>query len=228
MTMTMTTTVDDLVIRIDGSRFPSTDSIAEVTALCDRAEDLDGGGRVVVHASGAPVESWTRGVTVSLVSRWERALRRLERLPSVTVSIADGDCGGAALDALMATDYRIATPSLRLTLPAHAGPTWPGMVLYRLARQGANAPVVRRAVLFGHPITARDALAAHLIDEVSDDADHSLTALSALTAGRSGSELAIRRQLMDEAATTTFEDALGVHLAACDRELRRTSTTGTS
>jgi isomerase DpgB len=203
--MTMTTTVDDLVIRIDGSRFPSTDSIAEVTALCDRAEDLD-----------------------SLVSRWERALRRLERLPSITVSIADGDCGGAALDALMATDYRIATPSLRLTLPAHAGPTWPGMVLYRLARQGANAPVVRRAVLFGHPITARDALAAHLIDEVSDDADHSLTALSALTAGRSGSELAIRRQLMDEAATTTFEDALGVHLAACDRELRRTSTTGTS
>ena len=31
----------------------------------------------------------------------------------------------------------------------------------------------------------------------------------------------MRRQLMLDAATTTFENALGSHLAACDRVLRR-------
>ena len=36
-----------------------------------------------------------------------------------------------------------------------------------------------------------------------------------------GAEHAIRRQLLLEAATTSYEDALGAHLAACDRELRR-------
>jgi isomerase DpgB len=36
-----------------------------------------------------------------------------------------------------------------------------------------------------------------------------------------GAELAIRRQLMDEASWMSFEDALGPHLAACDRALRR-------
>jgi isomerase DpgB len=39
-----------------------------------------------------------------------------------------------------------------------------------------------------------------------------------------GAELAIRRQLMLEAMTTTFEDALGTHLAACDRALRSVAT----
>ena len=42
-----------------------------------------------------------------------------------------------------------------------------------------------------------------------------------MAAAVEGAELAIRRQLMLEAPTATFEDALGVHLAACDRSLRR-------
>jgi isomerase DpgB len=43
----------------------------------------------------------------------------------------------------------------------------------------------------------------------------------ALTAGVAGEELAIRRQLLLDAGHTRFEDALGSHLAACDRALRR-------
>jgi len=40
----------------------------------------------------------------------------------------------------------------------------------------------------------------------------------------SGAELAIRRRLVAEAPATTLEDALGVHLAACDWALRRAAT----
>jgi isomerase DpgB len=45
-----------------------------------------------------------------------------------------------------------------------------------------------------------------------------------VVAAAGGADLAIRRQLVLEAANTAFEDALGVHLAACDRALRRAAT----
>ncbi|WP_431041740.1 enoyl-CoA-hydratase DpgB [Streptomyces sp. P1-3] len=211
---------DDLVLRIDGTKPLSADVIAAVTAVCDRAEDGAGRSRVIVQVSGAPAAPWTEDLTTSLVSKWERALRRLERLPVATLAVAEGDCGGLALDALLATDYRIATGTLRLTLPVTDGTQWPGMALYRLANHAAST-AIRRAVLFGLPIEAAEARDLQLIDEVSDDVAGSLAQITERTAALSGSDLAIRRQLMFDAATTTFEEALGTHLAACDLTLRR-------
>ena len=213
---------EDIVIRVDGAEPVSVAAVEEVCAACDRAEDSGGRARVVVHVSGAPAQAWSDGLTVALVSRWERALRRLERLPTTTVAVADGDCGGAALEALLATDYRVATTSVRLMVSVEAEATWPGMALYRLAQQGANA-AVRRAILFGEPIPARDAQALHLVDAVTDDVVSALAAADGLHRAFSGPELAVRRQLMLDAGTVTFEEALGVHLAACDRALRRVS-----
>ncbi|MDF2265060.1 enoyl-CoA hydratase-related protein [Streptomyces coacervatus] len=214
---------DELVLRIDGTRPLSAETVAAVVAVCDTAEDLGGHGRVIVHVSGAPQAPGAGGLTVSLVSKWERALRRLERLPSSTVAVAEGDCGGVALEALLTTDYRIATASVRLMVPLAAGATWPGMALYRLARQAARAAAVRRAALFGTPIEAQEALQLHLVDELTDDTAKALTAAAERGGALDGPELAIRRQLLIEAHTTSFEEALGVHLAACDRVLRHTS-----
>jgi len=212
---------EDLVLRIDGSKPLSAEAVAAVTAVCDSAEDRAGQAPVIVQVSGAPTEPWTEDLTVSLVSKWERALRRLERLPRPTIAIAEGDCGGIALDALLATDYRIATGSVRLTVSVDNGATWPGMAVYRLANHGVFAAAIRRAVLFGTPIEAADALSMHLVDEVTEDVADSLARTAERTGAVQGSELAIRRQLMLDATTTGFEEALGVHLAACDRTLRR-------
>ncbi|MFD4948318.1 enoyl-CoA-hydratase DpgB [Streptomyces sp. NPDC058239] len=212
---------DDLVLRIDGTKPLSADVIAAVSAVCDRAEDGVGRGPVIVHVHGAPDTPWTEDLTVAPVNKWERALRRLESLPTATVAVADGDCGGLALDALLATDYRIATASVRLTVPAADGALWPGMALYRLANHAASTAPIRRALLFGIPIEAAEALALHLIDEVSDDVADSLARVTGHTAALSGSDLAIRRQLMFDATSTAFEEALGTHLAACDLTLRR-------
>ncbi len=96
------------------------------------------------------------------------------------------------------------------------------MALYRLARHGAGAAPIRRALLVGDPVTAADALALHLVDEVTGDPAAAL-ARAAERAAAFYPDLAIRRQLMFDAATTGFEEALGAHLAACDRELRRTT-----
>ncbi|MEU0213332.1 enoyl-CoA-hydratase DpgB [Streptomyces canus] len=210
---------DSPVLKVDGRRPLSADRIDAIGEACELAEAH--GGRIVLHVSGTPEGPWADDLTVSLVSKWERALRRLERLPAATVAVADGDCGGPALDALLATDYRIATGSVRLVLPVSNGATWPGMALYRLGRQGAGAAVIRRAVLFGTPVEAAEALAVQLVDEVVDDPARALELAGERLTALAGSELAIRRQLMLEASTIGFEEALGAHLAACDRALRR-------
>jgi isomerase DpgB len=212
----------DLVVRVDGSCSLSAELVTALGALCDRAEDRGDRNAVIFHVSGAPGEPADEDVAVALVSKWERALRRLERLPAATISVASGECGGVALEVLLATDYRIATASVRLLMPTRAGETWPGMVLYRLARQGGTA-AVRRAVLFGVPIAAADAVTMHLIDELTSDTPGALAAAAQLAGAVPGAELAIRRQLMHEAQAVSFEDALGAHLAACDRVLRRAS-----
>lgn len=221
--------VDDQVLRIDGRQRLSAEQVAAVAAFCDSVEDRAEQTRGIVHVSGAPVGQPRPGdLTVALVSKWERALRRLERLPAATIAIADGDCGGLALEALLATDYRIATASVCLTVPVEDGATWPGMALYRLAQRGPNAAVIRRAVLFGTPVEAADALALNLVDELADDVATALALARERAGAISGSELAIRRQLMIDAPTTSFDDALGVHLAACDRALRRAAGEVTS
>lgn len=192
--------------------------------MCDTAESGDTHGFVIVRVSGVPGPGWSSGLSVALVSKWERGLRRLERLPAATIAVAEDDCGGPALDALLAADYRVMPAGSRLVMPVVAGATWPGMALYRLARQAAGAALARRAALFGAPIGAATALAMGVIDEVADNAALAVERAMEVAAAARGAELAIGRQLVLEASATAFEDALGVHLAACDRALRRAAS----
>jgi isomerase DpgB len=210
----------ELVLRLDGSRPLSAASVEELNDLCDRAEDQREPGPVTIHVTGAPAAGWAKGLTVGLVSKWERAVRRFERLGRVTVAVASGDCAGTALDVLLAADVRIAAPGIRLLLPVAGGGTWPGMTVHRLTRQ-AGAAGIRRAVLLGVPLDAGRALALNLIDEVAEDPATTLAELVGAAGAVDGGEVAIRRQLIFEAGSTTFEDALGAHLAAADRALRR-------
>lgn len=209
-------------VQIDGTGPLSRAAVEVVVAACAKAEALGGLSVVPIFVSGAPGPAWTRDVDVALVSKWERALRRLERLNATTVAVASGDVGGLALDALLATDFRIVTPDTRLVVSVDGDATWPGMATYRLTAQAGIAPI-RRAVLFGHPIEAADAVALSLVDEVTEEPEKALAAVTESVATLSGKELAIRRQLMHDASTTSFEEALGAHLAACDRTLRRRS-----
>jgi isomerase DpgB len=215
---------DGLSLHIDGTAPLSPGTVTAVTAACDKADHYGGHAILAVFVSGAPGDGWMRDANVALVTKWERALRRLERLAMTTVALASGDVGGAALDALLATDYRIATTGARLLVPVGDGATWPGMAIYRLTQQ-AGGTGIRRAVLFGTPISANEAADLHLVDECVDDRDagSALLAAAEMAATFSSRELAIRRQLMFDASTTNFEEALGSHLAACDRTLRRAS-----
>ena len=211
----------DLTLDIDGSAGLSPGLVADVTAACGAAEDRRT-GVLVVRVTGRPAPGWARDLDVGLVSKWERALRRLERLPVVTVAVASGDCGGTALDALLVTDYRIAGPQVRLVPTVTDDVAWPGMAMYRLTQQ-AGVARIRRAVLFGTPIDASEAAELRLLDSVTDDPSWTPELDPDLLSRLSVPEAALGRQLLLDAATTSFEEALGAHLAACDRVLRRSA-----
>lgn len=207
----------DLSLSIDGSQPLSPELVLDLNALCDRAEDDDARGPVVLQLSGAPAS--TVALPLPLVNKWERVLRRLERLDTPVVAVMTGDCGGVALEALLASDYRIAEPAVRLLPSVEAAAVWPGMALYRLVNQiGAGA--TRRTILFGTPVLADQALELHLLDQVVDDPANALSDFVETVMSSTHAKPAIRRQLMLDATTTSFEEALGRHLAACDRVLR--------
>jgi isomerase DpgB len=195
-----------LLVRLHDGRAASDDA-ASAAGDDAASEDVAGG------------EPWPHEVGIHAVNRWERALRRLERLPGATLAVVEGDCTGLALEMLLTTDCRVALDTARFRLPATAEGTWPGMSLYRLANQVGVAQI-RRSVLFGLDFDAVRAAELGLIDQIGEDpAALARAALEMLGGGR-GTELAIRRRLLLDATTTSFEDALGSHLAACDRALR--------
>ncbi len=200
-------------------------SLRELTGLlqsvCAQAEERRSPSVIVLRlGTTPPVErSWPGDVGVQDVNRWERAVRRLEGLGAVTIAVAGDTCGGPALDVLLAADYRIATVNLQLLLPVNDGHFWPGMAVHRLVHQVGVARA-RQIVLWGDELSARRALDAGLVDEITADAAEAIQAAVVLLGRAAGDELRVRRQLLLEAAATSFEDALGPHLAACDRQLR--------
>jgi isomerase DpgB len=206
---------------VDGTQPLTPAVVAGLDTFIDRIEDAPADVIPILDVTGTPELSHADRPTIGLVNKWERVLRRLERVKRPTMAVVDGDCGGIALEALLVTDLRLATTDARLHLPAGPGGVWPGMGLYRLANQVGFARM-RRSVLFGGVIGAADAVDKDLVDEVTADMAAAIAAAVMTLGSTIGQDVAVRRQLMLDATTTPFEEAFGRHLAACDRVLRRT------
>lgn len=212
---------DGLRVRLDGS-LPLAELTALLNGLCDRAQECGPPAIAVLTLAVTRPEdrSWPGRVAIRDVNRWEKAVHRLEKQDNVTIAVAPGMCGGPALDVLLATDYRIATAQTRILLPVNDGQFWPGMALHRLVHQVGIARA-RQLVMWGHELSLAQALDLGLVDECADNADAAVAAAMVLLGRIAQSDLAVRRRLLLEAPQAGFDEALGVHLAACDRELRR-------
>ncbi|MBH0777929.1 enoyl-CoA hydratase/isomerase family protein [Nocardia sp. NEAU-351] len=200
---------------------------SSVLAAATAAEDTAArpGTCVVLRIAGARGGrrfDWPGPVGVGDVTKWEAALRRLEQAPAPIVALVDGDAYGPAAELLLVADYRIMGAGASFSFAASEAGVWPAMALHRLAAQ-VGIGRVRELAVQGRPLSAEAARACAVIDAV---AEHGAEA-AAIAAGRAlfrscvGSEIAIRRRLVLDAVTTRFEDALGAHLAASDRTLRR-------
>lgn len=216
-----------ILVRLDGGD-PLPELTAALDTVCEQAREQGEGTVVVLRFTPSPLQSreWPGGVSIQEVKRWERAVRRLEQLDHVNIAVVEGTCGGPVLDLLLAADYRIAGPDLRLMLPVNEGHFWPGMTLYRLVRHIGLARA-RRIVLWDSAIELHDATELGIVDQVSEDLTEAVHTAAVLRGRLSDRETRIRRRLLEEAACAEYEDALGVHLAACDRELRRLADSGT-
>ena len=218
----------DVHLEVSGGEPLSASLVARVDEACTRVEDAGAKGlTLVVHVRGVDpadrAEPWPHDTAIHLVTRWERALHRLERLPAVVVAVVgNGVSRGPAFDLLLATDYRVGVAQARLELAESAGAAWPGLSLYRLTNQ-LGAAAARRLLVRHEALSATRAVEIGVMDEVVADEDGAVDrvreVLHTLNAVR-GKEFAVRRQLILEAGSTTFDDALGPHLAACDRSLR--------
>lgn len=200
---------------------PLTELTERLDAIRTAAERRTDPTVVVLRLRGATGDrAWPRDVGVRQVNRWERAVRGLERMAAVVIVAAEGTCGGPTLDLLLAADYRIVARDLRVLLPVNEDQFWPGMGVYRLALQLGTARA-RQLVLWGAEISAARALDVCLADEMTAEVDETIATAVVMLGRTAGTDLSVRRQLLLEAQATTYEEALGAHLAACDRELRR-------
>jgi len=220
--MTATSQTDALRVRLDLGA-----GITELTRVlvecCEKVERERLTAIVLELGEGSP--AWPGAADVHAVNKWERALRRFERLDAVTAVTASGESGGPALEVLMVADIRVGTPGLRLGLPMGTGGFWPGMVLHRLSnRIGVSRTRQLVMVRAGQGVlTMTEACDLGLVDEITDNTD---TWITTLLAGRpSGTEPRLLRSLVLDASSTSFEEALGTHLAACDRAVRAAATT---
>lgn len=214
---------DQVRLSVGGSDVLCASLVDAVESVCRTVETARRGVVVVqISDTGADAEPvpWPYDVDIHTVNKWERALRRFERLPAATLSVVDGPCRGPALDLVLTTDYRVASPAASFSVPVAGGGTWPGPALYRLVNQVGVARA-RPIALFGAELSADRAAEWGLVDALADDTDDRVVKAIGDLATVDGAEVAVRRQLLVEAASSRFEDALGVHLAACDRALRR-------
>jgi isomerase DpgB len=203
------------------------DMVDDILQLCDQAEDAGANAIVRINLDARSVESDASNASdstlnVTLVNRWERALRRLERLAAVTVVVAAADIGGLGLAVLLCADHRIIADTLSLRLSHPGQPLLPGMVLHRLSNQ-LGVPLARRMAVFDRRISAQDAFEHGLVDEISPNPNAAAINVIRELQRQDLTELALRRRLILEASAVSYEDALGAHLAACDRVLRHAS-----
>lgn len=195
---------------------------AAVSRAADEMAGTVGAATLVLLAGGADGSpARPLPADVHAVNRWERALRALERTDAVTVTVVRGSCRGPALEAMLCTDHRIAALDAQFWMPRTGATAWPGMLLHRMANQ-IGVGRARSVALRQAPLDAASALALGLVDEVVESPLDRLAELLPELDEVPGTEWAVRRRLILE-SSASFDEALGAHLAACDRALRRSS-----
>jgi isomerase DpgB len=199
---------------------PSAAIIARINEACDRAADSNGGALLVfriIKRTSIPDDGPPFQVTQTLI-QWERTLRRLEGAQIPTIAIMETDCFDAVFELVLASDVRLALPHVKIGLTANSV-IWPSMGVYRLVSQ-LGIGKARQLILFGATYDAEHAQALGLIDCATSSPQVYVADFIQLLGSQTLRDLAVRRRLMLEAPSLTYEDALGGHLAACERTSR--------
>jgi isomerase DpgB len=154
------------------------------------------------------------------VSRWERVLRRVERANAITVTLVEHACSALALELLLVSDRRLASSDFSVQCARTGKEVWPSMALYRLTRE-MGASRARKILLEHLKMSAQKAVELQIVDKIVNDEVTDAVCSEYLLHYAVAEGFPVCRRLMQDCLSTDFDDALGTHLAACDRVLRR-------
>lgn len=215
-------------IEIDGAGPLSSALTAHLSEFCDHMEDLGQYGVLFVHILGhvnsARTSAWPGETDLQLVSRWERLLRRIERSDAISIVLVERTCSALALELLAVADFRMATADFSMRPATPGEKIWPSMALHRLSKQIGEIRT-RDLYLQTFAVTAKQGAEMAIVDEIVHDLPAALERIQEFLRSAPVDDFPVRRRLMQDSMSSSFEDALGAHLAACDRTLRRSSKT---
>ncbi|HEY6497038.1 MAG TPA: enoyl-CoA hydratase/isomerase family protein [Trebonia sp.] len=163
-----------------------------------------------IFAAGADIaELRERDADAALLSINAGLFERLEAHRWPTIAVIDGAALGGGCELALACDFRVASdqaffaqPELSLGILAGAGGNW------RLA-QAVGQQTARRMLYAGARLSAADALAAGLIDELAADPSAAAVALAGKIARQSWRALELTKLALrsHRPATTAFDSA---------------------
>lgn len=200
--------------------------VKELTQACDYLEDESPCTVLVLQGSQT---CFNRGLNFSEFQadqpmdihgfhKWEKLCIRIERLRKITISILQGDVIGGGFQLALCTDVRIATPSVRLSLPEVKMGFLPGMSVFRLAKY-IGLGHAKRLVLQGEVLRAEKAQELGIIDIITDNPDNALQASVQRFQPIHPITVQLARRLLNESFHDSFEDAIGHFLAAQQRAI---------
>jgi polyketide biosynthesis enoyl-CoA hydratase PksH len=200
----------------------------EIAALHERVRAVRHGTLTLAGADGVFCEGGALDPASPAEPRPEQfaaLLRAIEEAPVVVLALVDGPALGAGAGLAAAADVVIATPRARFGLPETVMGLVPAMVFPVLARRLGVARA-RRLALGASPLTADEALAQGLADEVDADAEAAAARVLRRLARQDPDAVAALKQLVARHFATSAEyeaaaaDALRARWASAETRKR--------
>jgi enoyl-CoA hydratase len=139
--------------------------LADVITTTDaRVLVLMGAGKV--FSAGADLGD-VRGGTLATSLEWERLSSAVANFAGLSVAAMNGSCAGGALGMVLACDLRIAVPTAKFFYPVIKMGVLPQPSDPARLRDLVGPSAAKRILLTGARITADEALALGLLDQVS-------------------------------------------------------------
>ena len=144
---------------------------AMLAELADIIAETDAGVLVLtgagkVFSAGADLDD-VRGGTLATSPEWERLSSAVVNFTGLSVAAMNGSCAGGALGMVLACDLRIAVPTAKFFYPVIKMGVLPQPSDPARLRDLVGPSAAKRILLTGARITADEALALGLLDQVS-------------------------------------------------------------
>ena len=139
--------------------------LADIIAATDaRVLVLTGAGKV--FSAGADLDD-VRGGTLATSPEWERLSSAVAKFAGLSVAVMNGSCAGGALGMVLACDLRISLPTAKFFYPVIKMGVLPQPSDPARLRDLIGPSAAKRILLTGARITADEALALGLLDQIS-------------------------------------------------------------